>query len=267
MRAAALQFDVTDSVERNLATVLPWLERAAERGLNLVVLPEMWASSFPRTREIAPERIEADRRAAETLREASERLGLCIAGSAMALEGDQLRNRLQVFDAGVEILNYDKIHLFSPTAEQEIFGAGGLPPATVDSSVGKLCGAVCYDLRFPEMFRLAHRAGVEVFVLPAQWPAPRASHWKSLVVARAIENQCYVIAANRTGTDEIGRRKLLLEFPGNSLVVTPHGSVLAEGDGTEGLVEAALDPQVARNYRTRVPVEKDERPDLYKGWL
>jgi len=85
-------------------------------------------------------------------------------------------------------------------------------------------------------------------------------------VALAVTNQCTVVAANRTGRDVIGRRELELEFPGNSLVVDPHGRVLAEGHGEEGLIAAEIDPGLARELRRQVPVARDSRPDLYAAW-
>ena len=86
-------------------------------------------------------------------------------------------------------------------------------------------------------------------------------------IARAVEGQCFVVACNRTGSAEVGRRSHALDFPGNSLVVAPEGEVLAEGRGEAGLVEAELELDRARRYRTRLPVAKDERPDLYREWL
>ena len=99
--------------------------------------------------------------------------------------------------------------------------------------------------------------------MPAQWPASRASHWRALVCGRAAELQAFVVAANRTGTDLVGRRRLELSFAGNSLIAGPDGGVLAEGHGEEGLVEAELDLDGLRTLRRAVPVREDERRDLY----
>ena len=194
MRAAALQFDVTPDLEHNLDFVRDQLHVAAAAGIQLVVLPEMWASSFPSSKDGLAEQAARERQAVAVLRELSEELELCLAGSALVEEQGEFYNRLQVLDAGRELLRYDKVHLFSPTAEKEFFTAGSRPPDTVVSSAGRVSGAVCYDLRFPELFRVAHREGVEVFVLPAQWPQDRALHWRSLVIGRAIENQCFFSA-------------------------------------------------------------------------
>ena len=267
MRAAAFQFDVTTDPLANLAAVEAGLARAAEVGVELVVLPELWPTSFPPSGGADEAALAASERARERVRELSAELFLCVAGSGYGRTAGLPTNRLTVHDRGDEVLAYDKIHLFTPTAEREAFSAGDAPPPTVPTSVGRLSGVVCYDLRFPELFRVPFRAGAEIVVLPAQWPAARAVHWRALVVARAVESQCFLIACNRLGSALIGRRRLQLDFPGNSLVVSPHGEVLAEGAGEEGLITAELELDEVRRYRTRVPVQKDERVDLYREWI
>jgi predicted amidohydrolase len=98
--------------------------------------------------------------------------------------------------------------------------------------------------------------------VPAQWPAPRASHWEALVRGRAAELQAFVIGCNRTGRDLVGRRELALDFAGNSIVAGPDGTVLAFGRGESGLVTAELDLDAARALRRAVPVRRDERRGL-----
>ncbi len=277
MRVAALQYDISNDPKQNLAFVLQQLELAADEGVELVLMPEMWASSFPSTKEGLAERVAADRRCVESLRDKSARLGICVGGSALFADGPQVLNRLEFFQAGESIFVYDKVHLFTPTAEHEIFSPGtqappvvavkGVPVEGATSQDLHLSGGVCYDLRFPELFRVPFRGGVELLCVPAQWPAPRANHWVALSIARAVENQCFVLAANRTGVAFIGRRQARLEFPGNSLIVSPYGDILAQGSGQDGLVSADLDLDLARQFRIRVPVLKDERPDLYREWL
>ncbi len=270
MRVAAFQFDVLeDDVAANLALVEQGLRQAAREGCALVCLPEMWPTSFVDVAERAEQLAERTREAFEHVASLSAELELVVAGSGFArsaLESGRLTNRLVVHDRGATLLEYDKVHLFSPTAEGESFVAGDEPPPVVEASAGRLSGAICYDLRFPEPFRHAYRRGARLLVCPAQWPTPRATHWRALVVGRAVESQCFVVAANRTGRTLVGRRRLELEFPGNSLIVSPHGEVLAEGAGQDGLVSCEVDLDVARQLRVRVPVEKDERRELYERW-
>lgn len=266
MRVAALQFDVRIAdVEANRVSVRAGCARAAREGVELLVLPEMWPTSF--LKEVDTDALNASEQAEAELMELSRDFRLIVCGSSYGkTESGKPANRLALYDHGTKILSYDKVHLFSPTAEDEVFAAGIEPPATVRTSSGLVSGAVCYDLRFPELLRVPFRAGAEIICVPAQWPEPRSAHWRALVIGRAIEGQCFVVACNRTGTAIIGRRGAELVFPGNSLIVSPHGEVLAEGKGEAGLVACDVDLDVARRMRVRVPVEKDERRDLYVRW-
>jgi predicted amidohydrolase len=275
MRAAAFQFDVRrGDVAANLAAVERGLAAAAERGIELVVLPEMWPTSF-----VADDDAGAWQRATDEalarVQELSRELGLIVAGSAFGVGGREGRaglepgaprgpcNRLTVFARGERVLAYDKLHLFSPTAEGESFSAGDALPPTVATHLGKLAGVVCYDLRFALALSAPFRDGAEILIVPAQWPAARAAHWRALVCGRAAELQAFVVAANRTGTDLVGRRRLELAFAGNSLIAGPDGVPLAEGRGEEGLVSAELDLGTVRTLRRAVPVRDDARRDLH----
>ncbi len=265
MRVAAYQFDVRrGDVAANRASVERGLRQAAARGIELVVLPEMWPTSFVADGDPAEWQRATDA-AVECVGVLSRELGLLVAGSAFGAgrAGEPPRNRLTLFDHGERALVYDKLHLFSPTAEGESFSAGAALPPTVPLANTKLAGVVCYDLRFGLALRAPFLDEAEILLVPAQWPAPRATHWRALVCGRAAELQAFVVAANRTGTDLVGRQRLELEFAGNSLVVGPDGGVLAEGHGEDGLVEAELDLAALRALRRAVPVRRDERPDVY----
>jgi len=286
VRAAAFQFDVRrGDVAANLAAVERGLSAAAGRGVELVVLPEMWPTSFVADGDPREWQRETDAALAR-VQELSRELGLVVAGSAFGSHGAAglepgpgatlergaplepggpraPRNRLTVFARGERVLVYDKLHLFSPTAEAESFSAGDALPPTVATHLGKLAGVVCYDLRFGMALRAPFLDGAEILVVPAQWPATRAGHFRALVCGRAAELQAFVVAANRTGTDLVGRRRLELAFAGNSLIAGPDGGVLAEGRGQDGLVEAGLDLAAVRALRRSVPVRDDERRDVY----
>jgi predicted amidohydrolase len=270
MRVAALQFDVlAGDPEANLAAVERGLVDARADGVDLVLLPEMWTLSFLPDERIDAGLERANFEAVDQVGRWSAELGLAVAGSALGPRRgprDLPTNRLTLFDSGARAFEYDKLHLFTPTAETEAFAPGATPPPTVDCAGARVSGVVCYDLRFPELLRVPFRDGANLVLACAQWPTPRAAHWHVLIAARAVENQCFMLATNRTGSALIGRRKLQLDFPGNSLVVSPHGSVLAEGRGEPGLVSCDIDLTEVGRYRREVPVAKDERRDLYRGW-
>ncbi len=266
-RVACFQFDVrSGDPAYNLTQVEGALQQAADLGVALVVLPEMWATSFKPAPGEGDGVRAATALALDRLRELSAEHELCVLGSAFG-PGPKPTNRLHAFEGGKLVLEYDKVHLFTPTAESEGFSAGDEAPATVDCAAGRLSGVVCYDLRFPEILRVPFRAGAEVIAVSAQWPLTRIDHWRQLLIARAIENRCFMIGTNRTGHEVIGRKRRRLEFPGQSLIVSPLGKVIAEAGAESQLLSAELDLREVRHYRTHIPINKDERPDLYARWL
>jgi len=267
MRVAALQFDVRrGDVPANLAAVEQGLLQAAEREVELVVLPEMWPTSFVVSDGESEDAdwVRASEEAVLRVAALSRELELVVAGSAFApgRPGQRPRNRMSVHEHGELVLAYDKLQLFSPTAEDEGFSGGEALPPTVATRCGKLAGVVCYDLRFGACLRAPFLAEAELLLVSAQWPDTRASHWRALVCGRAVEHQAFVLAANRTGTDLVGRRKLELSFPGNSLLVGPDGVVRAEGQGEAGLVLGEVELDELRRLRRAVPVRRDERRDV-----
>ncbi len=268
MRIGAWQFDVRrGDVDSNLEEVERGVRAAAADGVELLAFPEMWPTSFvPDADE--NDWVAASERAVEALRGLSRVHGVALCGSAFARgpAGALPRNRLHLFERGEEVLAFDKVHLFTPTAESLAFSAGEAPPRTVELRGARVSGVVCYDLRFAPLLRVPFRDEAEILVVPAQWPDSRASHWSALVTGRAVEMQACLLAANRIGREEVGRRRFELSFPGNSLVVGPHGTVLARGRGERGLVSAEIELAEIRDLRRQVPVRSDDRGDLYSTW-
>lgn len=115
---------------------------------------------------------------------------------------------------------------------------------------------ICYDLRFPEPFRIATKRGAELMTVIAQWPSRRTQHWIDLLKARAIENQAYIIGVNRCGSDPA------LEYDGRSIVVDPHGNIIADAGENEGIAEADLDQHIVKQWRMDFPALRDIRNDL-----
>jgi predicted amidohydrolase len=268
MRIGAWQFDVRrGAVDANLEEVERGVHAAAADGVELLALPEMWPTSFvPDVEE--DDWVDASRRAVAELGSLSRSSGVALCGSAFAPgpPGALPRNRLHLYAHGELVLEFDKVHLFSPTAETMAFSAGTAPPRTIVLGGTRVSGVVCYDLRFGPLLRVPLRDQAEILIVPAQWPETRATHWAALVAGRAVELQACVLAANRTGRDEVGRKRIELAFPGNSLVAGPHGTILARGRGERGLVAAEVDLEELRSLRRHVPVRSDERPDLYAAW-
>jgi predicted amidohydrolase len=253
--AAAVQFPILlGDVKANLGSAQAALGRLGHREIRLAVLPEMWSTGFDyralaRGAEATPEVVAA-------IAEQSARLDLVVVGSLPEQEGDALYNTSFVLDCGKQVGLYRKLHLFSPMGEDRSFRAGD-ETLVVPTSAGRLGMAICYDLRFPELFRKLALDGAEIICLPAQWPAPRQEHWRTLLRARAIENQLFLVAANCCGIQ--GR----LEFFGMSRIISPRGDILAEAATETTEIVAALDLTEMEDYRRDIPAFRDRRPDVY----
>lgn len=254
--AAAIQFNVMQGdVDANLAYVREALVRVAEQGANLAVLPEMWTTGFAyKTLNELAQRTET---VVAELCELSARYKLVIAGSQPEPAGDgRVFNTIHVVDNGKVVARYRKLHLFSLLGEDKAF-KGGDSWCLADTSLGKVGVIICYDLRFPELSRRLTLEGARVICVPAQWPKPRQEHWRTLLRARAIENQLYVVSCNATGL--IGK----LDFFGMSMVIDPKGEVLADAGEEAGEILAPLDWQAIDEWRGQIPCFADRRPELY----
>ena len=253
--AAAIQFTVTQGdVDANLAYVREALSRVAAQGANLAVLPEMWSSGFAykNLNELA---MRTEGIVAELL-EMSLRYKLVFVGSLPEPNGDKVFNTVYVADNGTLAGVYRKIHLFSLLGEDRAFSSGD-SWLLADTSIGKVGVIICYDLRFPELSRRLAIEGAQIICVPAQWPKPRQEHWRTLLRARAIENQLFVVACNACGI--IGK----LDFFGMSLIINPKGELLAEASAAEGEIIAALDMQVMSDWRAQIPCFNDRKPECY----
>lgn len=261
---ACVQFDVRrGDVAANLASAEMHLRNAADAGVKLAVLPELWSTSFAPT--WSDELVTAASAADARLTALSGELDMVVVASAVEADGGRVFNRVLVRDRGTDVARYRKIHLFTPNAEDRAMSAGS-QPVVVDTSAGRIAVAVCYDLRFAEMTRWFFYQNAEVLAVPSQWPESRASHWRALVDARAVENQCFVLGCNRTGSETSLKTSDQLAFPGNSRIVDPMGEVLASGQGETGAVIAEIVLRKVRTMRRAMPIERDRRLDLYPQW-
>jgi predicted amidohydrolase len=230
------------------------LEEASRSGARLALLPEMFCTGFS---------MESDRIAqppggpSETfLRATAKELGLSILASVP--EAGQPRPRNMAILAGPDgaLTRYAKIHPFTFGGEDRVY-TGGDRVVTVPVDGVRVTPFVCYDLRFPEPFRLA-ADDTDLFALVANWPEARREHWRTLLRARAIENLCYVAGVNRVG--EGGG----LRYAGGSAVVSPWGEVLVEGAADQAILVCEVDPAVVRDARAKFPALCDRRPEAYR---
>ncbi|MDW7644716.1 MAG: carbon-nitrogen family hydrolase [Desulfuromonadales bacterium] len=253
--AGAAQFNIAlGDIDTNLSQALASLKKLASQGVQLAVLPEMWSTGYDYKRlgqlaERTPEVVQAlCRQSAES--------GMVLVGSLAEKEGKALYNTAYVIDQGKVAGTYRKLHLFSTMGEDRFLSAGD-HSLVVSTSVGRLGVAICYDLRFPELFRKMALEGAEIICLPAEWPKPRQEHWRTLLRARAIENQLFVVAANCCGIQ--GK----LDFFGMSLLLSARGEVLAEGGEENTELAATFDFSELVEYRSQIRCYHDRRPEIY----
>ena len=244
--------------DANLATVTRMTEEAKRLGSDAIIFPELWSTGYDLTRagNYASDLTSGLFADLSTL---AARTGIHLLGSTLSLLGEnRFGNTLTVFSSEGKLLaDYSKIHLFRLMEEEKYLTAGD-NPVLVDLPFARAGLAICYDLRFPELFREYALAGAGMVFLPAEWPHPRLSHWQTLVRARAIENQIFMVAVNRVGRDASN------EFFGHSMVVDPWGEILAEAGEGEELITVELDPLKVQEARRKIPILQDRRPDVYR---
>ena len=255
IKAAAIQFNLKlGNVDTNLDSALIGIEQAAAQGAQIAVLPEMWSSGYDYRRlgdlaERTPEVIER-------LCAASRATGLILVGSLPEKQGDILHNMATVIESGEVKGVYRKLHMFSTMGEDRFLSPGD-STLVVDTAIGRIGVAICYDLRFPELFRKMALDGAELICVPAEWPKPRQEHWRTLLRARAIENQLFIAAANCCGIQ--GK----LDFFGMSLLISARGEVLAEAGEYDTVLTATFEQQEMATYREQIRCFVDRRPEIY----
>jgi predicted amidohydrolase len=257
MQVIGCQHDIVwEDKPANHARVKELLQTVSVQPGALVVLPEMFATGFSMNVERIAEGPDGPthRFLAETAREHQA----YVVGGVVSRDADgRGRNEAVVFGPdGREVARYCKLHPFSFGGETAHYAAGQ-ETVVFDCGPFAIAPFVCYDLRFPEVFRRATRRGAQLLVVIAEWPQERDAHWLALLKARAIENQAYVVGVNRTGRDA------KLSYIGHSQIIDPRGEILAAaGEGEEIIqAEVALEPLV--EYRRRFPALEDMRAEYF----
>ena len=270
--AAAVQMRSGTEPERNIADMEVLVREAAARGAAYVQTPEM-TGALVRDRQALKEILrpqDSDPVAAAGRRLAAE-LGihLHIGSTAIALADGKIANRAFLFSPGGSLLaTYDKIHMFDVDLDngeswrESATYEAGLEAIVSEIGEARLGLAVCYDLRFPQLFRAEALAGAEILTVPAAFTRQTGeAHWHVLIRARAIENGAFVVAAAQGGLHEDGR-----ETYGHSLIVDPWGKILAEADGAEpGIILAEIDTALVHQARRKIPNLKNSRDFKVRG--
>jgi omega-amidase len=254
VNAVALQLKIAwENKSANFETVHRLLAEARPEKDSLVVLPEMFATGFTMNTVAMAEPNGGETE--QFLAKMAKEFGICIiAGAAMRGGDGRVRNKALVFSPTGELLAfYAKMRPFTLGGEADHYAAGE-HPVVFQWREWTISPFVCYDLRFPEIFREAaagHRP--HLFAVIANWPVKRIHHWVRLLQARAIENQAYVIGVNRVGRDPH------FDYNGRSVIVDPHGEILADAGECEGCINSQLDLDVLEKYRAGLPFLADMR--------
>ncbi|MEM6453550.1 MAG: nitrilase-related carbon-nitrogen hydrolase [Acidobacteriota bacterium] len=261
MRIAVLQTDIAwEDAAANHRTLEPEIARAAGAGARLVVLPEMFACGFSMNVERVAE--SSDGPSATFLRAQARAHDVWLAGTlpergddGIERGDDRPANVLHLVAPDGTVHRYAKLHPFSHAGEDRSYRAGDAV-ITVEVDGVRITPFVCYDLRFANVFWQA-AADTDAYLVVANWPRARAEHWRTLLRARAIENQAYVIAANRVGRDGNG-----LDYDGDSAVIDPRGRALATAAAAPAMLLADVDPAAVTRVRTELPFLADRRADV-----
>ncbi|WP_396021182.1 carbon-nitrogen family hydrolase [Bacillus sp. S/N-304-OC-R1] len=257
-KVGCVQMDIAygDPV-KNLELAEKWFDKAASENCTVVVLPELWSTGYDLERlpEIGhKEGVDI----IHFLQEQAKKHGFQIVGGSIAKGTDDgFLNTLYVVDKeGNVVHEYSKLHLIQLMDEHLYLKAG------TDETFFMLDGEasssfICYDIRFPEWLRKPIIKGAKTMFVVAEWPIQRLDHWRTLLRARAIENQCYVIACNRSGEDKNNK------FAGHSMIIDPWGEVVSEGGEGEELVIGEVNFDHIDSIRSQIPVFEDRRPERY----
>lgn len=257
MRLVAVQHDIQwEDAEANFARVEQLLEASPPAPDSLVALPEMFSTGYSMDVDRVAEKDPSE--AERFLSRLARRYRCWVAGGLVKRAEDGFgRNELAVFDRhGHHVGRYLKNYGFSYAGEPKSYRPGNdLLLFHWQGFVA--CPTICYDLRFPELYRRGVAAGASLFLVIANWPAARLAHWRTLLQARAIENQAVVVGVNRVGRDP------KLSYAGHSMIIDHRGTILQEADDEEAVISAALSGEELQQWRREFPALEDiKRPAL-----
>ncbi|GLB60435.1 carbon-nitrogen family hydrolase [Cytobacillus sp. NCCP-133] len=259
LKIACLQMDILfGKPKENFEAAEAMIEKALKTNPDLIVLPELWTTGYDLTRleDIADENAAS---AIDFLKRIAQKNNVHLVGGSVANKTeDCVYNTLLVVDKnGNTIHQYSKLHLFK-LMNEHLYLTGGKEKGAFSLENRRFAGMICYDIRFPEWIRAHTSKGAEALFVVAEWPLARLSHWRTLLIARAIENQCYIIACNRAGSDPENI------FAGHSMIIDPWGEVVAEGSENEEIVRGEIDLDKVKEVRKMIPIFEDRKPDYYR---
>lgn len=229
---------------------------AKSREADLLLVPEMWYIGYD-YKNFKKYGSDLSSGAFMVLSETAKEFNLAICGTSVRQKTNSFYNTMTFFDQSGDLVSaYDKIFLFGPMGEKDNFKSGNTIPVC-EWQNWKIGMAICYDLRFPELFRQEINNGAHLFVISAQWPITRISHWELLLQARAVENQSFVAGCNRIGENDP------YEFCGRSAIIEPGGKTVVKTPNKQGVWIGKIDMQDLLSYRKNLPFLEDRREELF----
>lgn len=244
--------------EKNYEMAEKMIREASVNHPDVLVLPELWTTGYDLTNldRIADENSE---RTIAFFQEMAKKYQVSFVGGSVANKTDSgVENTLIIINKTGELVHkYSKLHLFK-LMDEHLYLSAGQAQGLFSLFERLFAGFICYDIRFPEWIRSHTAKGAEALFVVAEWPMPRVAHWRALLIARAIENQCYVIACNRSGTDPKNH------FAGHSMIIDPWGEIVAEADDSQTILTAEIDLNKTQEVRAMIPVFSDRKPEFYK---
>jgi predicted amidohydrolase len=263
MKLSLAQFEVARAdVEANLLKISDLAGQASASGADLLCLPEMCTTGFDWAYNQANLGHAASQ--IESVADIAKKHSVAICGSFLEkTESGKAANCFHSFDqSGAVVARYRKLHLFNLFNEDKHVEAGKECVA-FKTEHGTFGASICYDLRFPELYRRNTEAGSVLHFLPAAFPHPRLEHWQTLIRARATENQCYFVATNQCGVEGHGNSVGEMKYFGHSMVVDPWGEVVTEAYEEEVLIEVEIDLSLVAKVRSKLSAWDDRRKDLF----
>lgn len=259
MKIGLGQLDIVwQDKEANKIKCEKMIAEAEAAGVDLLVFPEMTLTGVSiNIKKVAEPRKES--MSILFFKKMTRKYDVAIA-FGLAIEGDlKAKNRLCIVVGGKVLLEYDKIHPFSYGKEDQYYSGGSELASLTMDGVG-IGAFVCYDLRFPEVFQASSKKNHVILVI-ANWPKQREDSWKVLLKARAIENQCYIVGVNRTGTSD------KLVYNGGSAIIDPNGNQITPEVTGEELIIGDIEPSVVESSRERMSTKADRKEKLYRDLL
>ncbi|MFJ7728836.1 carbon-nitrogen family hydrolase [Neobacillus sp. NPDC097160] len=259
LKITCLQMDISfGDPLKNYQSAERLIEKAMNEHPDIIVLPELWTTGYDLTRldEIAD---KDAKQTIEFLQNAAKKFHVHFVGGSVAnREENGVMNTLLIVTKDGQLAHrYSKLHLFK-LMDEHLYLQAGAEKGLFQIEDQSFAGVICYDIRFPEWIRAHTSEGAEALFVVAEWPLLRLEHWRALLIARAIENQCYVIACNRSGSDPNN------QFAGHSMVIDPWGEVIAEAGEKEEILSTEIDVALVKEIRKKIPVFEDRKPRFYK---